>query len=212
MNRRHLLWAGGAVVTAGAVTVAVVTATTSSAAAAPTANSGGAVQLASAHTGGTGTPATMPHVCDDGKWTGAGVSVQGRPAGFDAGDIGHTYVWHDGTGWHLRTTDAADGPHHYSGTITASPGVHFSDVAKVRFEPDDHLYVDDHDVLHYDFTTYEGIDGINFRVSACDGDRAHETLGFFLQKQGTDDNPAAIDLGRDDHHPASDPFTVTRTT
>lgn len=213
MNRRHLLWAGGAVAVAGAVTAAVVTATSSSAAAAP-APASGTVQLASVHSGtsgASGTPATLPHVCDDGKWTGAGASVQGRPHGFDAGDLGRTYVWHDATGWHLRTTDATSGPHHYSGTITASPGAHFSDVDKVRLDQGDHLYVDDHNVLHYDFTTYEGIDGVNFRVTACDGDREHETLGFFLQKQGTDDNPVMIDLGHDDHHPSSDPFTVTRT-
>jgi hypothetical protein len=215
-----VLWGAGAIVAVVAAAAGVIVATGSSAGASATSTGTTVAQLAAVHqsdtgpntaTAGTGASTTPAHVCDDGKWTGAGVSVQGRPAGFDAGDLGRTYVWHDANGWHLRTTDAADGPHYYSGTITASPGAHFTDVAKVRLDPGDRLYVDDHNVLHYDFTTYEGIDGVNFRVTACDGDRSHETLGFFLQKQGTDDNPAAIDLGRADHHPTSDPFTVSRT-
>jgi hypothetical protein len=155
-------------------------------------------------------PATAQR-CDDGPWRGAGASVEGSPAGFDAGDAGRTYVWHDLDGWHLRTTDAHPDPHHYSGTITVSPGARLLDVTKARFEPDDHLWVDDHNTLHYSFTTHEGIDGINFKVSACDADRDRETLGFFLQKNGHNDDPANIVLGAGRNHPSSDPFTVRRT-
>ena len=72
------------------------------------------------------------------------------------------------------------GPHHYSGTITTSPGARLVDVAKVRLEPGDTLFVDDHQVLHYAFTTFDAIDGVNFRVTACDSDRQqleHVLLG-----------------------------------
>jgi hypothetical protein len=218
-TRRRLLWTGGAVLTAAAAVAGTIAATGGFSAAAGTSSAPANAQLAAftntATGGSTNTGAstnTAPkHVCDDGSWTGAGTSVQGRPAGFDAGDAGRTYVWHDTRGWHLRTTDATAGPHHYSGTIATSTGAHFSDVDKVHLDPGDQLYVDDHNVLHYSFTTYQGIDGINFRVTACDGDREHETLGFFLQKDTHNDTPANVDLGRDAHHPSSDPFTVSRT-
>jgi hypothetical protein len=95
------------------------------------------------------------HRCDDGPWKVADASVEGAPAGFEAGEIGRTYVWHDGGGWHPRTTDARPGPHHYSGTIITSPGAKFVDVAKVRLEPGDVLFVHDHQVLHYAFTTFD---------------------------------------------------------
>ena len=151
------------------------------------------------------------HRCDDGPWKVADASVEGAPAGFDAGDIGRTYVWHDGGGWHLRTTDARPGPHHYSGTITTSPGARFVDVAKVRLEPGDVLFVDNHQVLHYAFTTFDAIDGVNFRVTACDSDRNHEQLTFALQKNDHGDDPALIDLGVHRTHPGADPFTAHRS-
>ncbi len=151
------------------------------------------------------------HRCDDGPWKVADASVEGAPAGFDAGDIGRTYVWHDGGGWHLRTTDARPGPHHYSGTITTSPGAKFVDVATVRLEPGDVLFVDDHQVLHYAFTTFDAIDGVNFRVTACDGDRNHEQLTFALHKNDHGDDPNLIDLGVHRTHPGTDPFTAHRS-
>ena len=154
---------------------------------------------------------TTAHRCDDGPWRVADASVEGAPAGFDAGDVGRTYVWHDSDGWHLRTTDARPGPHHYSGTITTSPGAKFVDVAKVRLEPGDKLFVDDHQVLHYAFTTFDAIDGVNFRVSACDSDRSHEQLTFALQKNDRGDDPALIDLGVHRTHPGTDPFTAHRS-
>ncbi|PZS19012.1 MAG: hypothetical protein DLM60_10820 [Pseudonocardiales bacterium] len=185
---------------------AVLTALTAVGVLAVTGVAGAAPAGATAPTRLSGAPR-----CDDGPWTGAGASVEGRPSGFDAGDAGRTYVWHDSDGWHLRTTDARPGPHQYSGTITASPGARFLDVVKVRFEPGDRLWVDDHNTVHYSFTTYQGIDGIDFKVSACDGDRDREILGFFLQRNGHDDDPSTIDLGAGRHHPGSDPFTVHRT-
>lgn len=159
----------------------------------------------------TAASTSWAHPCDDGPWRVAGASVEGSPAGFDAGDVGRTYLWHDGDGWHLRTTDARPGPHHYSGTITTSPGASFVDVGKVKLDPGDVLSVDDQHVLHYAFTTYQGIDGVNFRVSACDGDRNHERLTFALRKEGHDDDPGLVDLGAHRAHPGADPFVAHRS-
>src|SRR5262249_21104337 len=57
--------------------------------------------------------------CDAGRWTGA-VNPEGRPDGFDAGDAGAVYVWHDGDGWHIRATDKRATDHHYPTTIPPS--------------------------------------------------------------------------------------------
>jgi len=46
--------------------------------------------------------------------------VQARPRGFDAGDKGGVYMWHDDGGWHVRVT-TRDAERVFSGTIT-TPG------------------------------------------------------------------------------------------
>ena len=149
--------------------------------------------------------------CDDGRWHGPdGINVEGRPDRFDAGDSGAAYIWHDATGWHLRTTDAARGAHHYTGTITASPGASFSAVRPVRDERDDHVWTTADNVLHYDLTTYRGIDGFDFRVSACAADRAHEALRFSLDYDGREQDRARIRLGDAKQLPPAATFSVWR--
>ncbi len=164
--------------------------------------------------GGAGTAGPNPAAaarCDDGRWAGPdGVSVEGRPDGFGAGEEGATYIWHDAEGWHLRTTDQTGGAHHYSGTIALSAGASFTEYRLIGAEPDDRLSVDGRGVLHYDLVTYRGLDGFDFRVSACDRDRRHEALGFRVLYDG---RPVAIrvDLGDRVQHPRSADFRVRRT-
>lgn len=148
--------------------------------------------------------------CDDGRWHGPdGIDVQGRPS-LDPGDSGAAYIWHDENGWHLRTTDASPGAHHYTGTIAASPGASFTAVRPVRNERDDYVSVTADGVLHYDLTTYRGVDGFDFRVSACAADRSHEALQFSLDYNGREQDTARIKLGHDKRHPDSARFTVWR--
>jgi hypothetical protein len=156
----------------------------------------------------TGVAAAAPAAsCDGQGWHVAGASVDGAPAGFDAGDAGRTYLWHD-NGWHLRTTDVNNAPHVYTGTIAASPGATFVDVQKIRLDPADRLWVDDHQVLHYAFVTHAAIDGIDFHVAGCT-DPNQQKLTFELRKNGAGD-PALVDLGHTKDHPAAVPFTATR--
>jgi len=149
--------------------------------------------------------------CADGPWIGPdGINVQGRPDNFDPGDRGAAYLWHDAYGWHLRTTDASPGAHLYTGTIAASQGTRFTAFAPVRNERDDHVWVSGDNVLHYSLKTYRGIDGLNFRVSACGFDREREALGFSMDYNGHEDDPARIDLGDSKRHPDSATFMVHR--
>jgi len=180
--------------------------------AAPLAAAPAAAQLTATSAPSTATPSTAPSkpACDDGTWHGPdGIDMQGRPS-FDAGDSGAAYIWHDSTGWHLRTTDASRGAHHYTGTIAASPGATFSAVRPVRDERDDRVWVGGDNVLHYDLTTYRGVDGFDFRVTACAGDRDHEALRFSLDYDGREQDAARIKLGADKRHPDSATFTVWR--
>ena len=164
----------------------------------------------------TGTTSAAPAAsvdCADGRWVGPdGISVQGRPDRIDAGDRGAVYLWHDSTGWHVRTTDASPGAHHYSGSIAVSADARFTAFAPVRNEKDDHVWVTGDNVLHYALTTYRGVDGFNFRVSAClpRADVQKETLRFSMDYNGREDDPARIDLGDSKRHPDAATFEVRR--
>lgn len=149
--------------------------------------------------------------CDDGPWKGAGgVNIEGRPESFDAGDRGAMYVWHDGEGWHLRATDVVPTDHHYSGEIRLSRGASFRDFSTVRLDRQDRVWLTGDNVLHYSFDTHSGIDGIDYRVSACDHGRDHEAMVFNLKYNGSDDDISRIRLGHEQEHPRSVPFTVHR--
>jgi hypothetical protein len=160
----------------------------------------------------TSTSSSTIRDCADGRWVGPdGISLEGMPDRFDPGDRGAVYLWHDASGWHLRTTDATPGPHLYTGTIAASAGVRFTYFAPVRLERDDHVWVTGDNVLHYSLKTYRGVDGFNFRVSACGLDRSHETLGFSMDYNGHEDDASRINLGDSKRHPDSATFKVSRT-
>jgi hypothetical protein len=203
--------------TAAASAMTVLTSTTSttsapSATSAPAAQPGSdaaaspSASSASGASGASGAPR-----CDDGSWRGpGGINVNGRPDNFDAGDRGAAYVWHGPDGWHLRTTDVTDTAHHYTGTIALSAGARFTSFSPVRLENGDRVWVDGENVLHYDFTTYNGIDGVDWTVSACDRARDDETMRFSMDVNGHEDDPSRIDLGDAKQHPGSATFVVTR--
>lgn len=137
--------------------------------------------------------------------------MDGRPDNLDAGDRGAVYLWHGPDGWRIRTTDVTATAHHYTGTIALSAGARFTSFAPHRLERADRVWVDGSNVLHYDFTTYRGIDGVNFTVSACDGARSHETMLFTMDINGREDDPSRIDMGDRKQHPPFATFTVARS-
>jgi hypothetical protein len=145
--------------------------------------------------------------CDAGAWQTGGISVEGRPDRFDAGDRGATYLWHDSSGWHLRTTDQTDKAHVYSGRIALSAGG-FTGVQGVSLERGDRYQVDGRN-LYYRFVTYRGVDGLDFHLAGC-SPAAPEELAFRLRyDRALDANRVIVgDRGR---HPKSDPFTVVRS-
>ena len=158
-------------------------------------------------------PAAAPADCDAGRWTGA-IDPEGRPESFDAGDTGAVYVWHDGDGWHVRSTDTRPTDHHYTGTIRLAPsGASFTAVRPVRDEKDDRVSVDGDGTLHYDLHTFASIDGFDFRV-ACAPDhqarRDRERLGFHTMFDG---HPVAdrVRIGAEKRTPRSADFGFVRS-
>lgn len=156
--------------------------------------------------GGSAAPSSAA-ACDAGAWRTNDISVEGKPDGFDAGDGGATYVWHDSDGWHLRTTDKTASPHVYSGRMVLSSG-HFLDVNGIRLEDQDEFRVVG-DTLYYRFVTYDGIDGLDFRVAGC-SPAEHQALTFHLRHDGSLD-AARVIVGDAGRHPESDPFTAVRS-
>jgi hypothetical protein len=149
--------------------------------------------------------------CDDGPWKGPDdVNIEGRPDSLDPGDRGAVYIWHDSDGWHLRATDIAQTDHQYSGTIRLSPGARFTDFSTVRLQKDDRVWVTSDNVLHYRFNTHNGVDGIDYRVSACDTRRNNETMAFNLYYDGHPDDVNRVRLGDKKQHPEQIPFAVHR--
>ena len=154
---------------------------------------------------------TGAQVCGDGPWIGPnGIDVNGQPT-FDPGDAGAAYIWHDGSGWHLRTTDVVNSPHHYTGTITVSPDAAVTYLQTVKTDPGDSVWLTNGRVIHYDLTTYSGVDGIDFGVSSCAGSKAHEALEFDLAYNGQNQDVQRIKLGPGRQHPLFATFDVYRS-
>lgn len=116
----------------------------------------------------------------------------GRPPGY--------YIWHDQNGFHLRTH--GPGQEHRFEARLHSDGT-FVDVDTVRLESRDAVALrDGGHTLVLKFHTYDATDGVNFRVR--DGERLRFALDLDGQPIGTD----SIYIGRDGHHPPTNPFTI----
>jgi hypothetical protein len=168
-----------------------------------------ATHATSAQAATAGAPAAQATGCDAGVWTGA-VSPEGRPDRLDAGDAGAVYVWHDGDGWHVRTTDQRPVDHHYTGTIRLAPAAgSFVDVRTVRTEKDDRVVLDGTNVMRYDFHTFASIDGVDFHLT-CPSERRGERLAFHTEFDG---RPIAdrVRIGDSKRSPRSADFTFVRS-
>lgn len=136
----------------------------------------------------------------DGGWP---VWIQGRPLSLEPGSSPGFYFWHDDDGLHLWTTTPFTEEHTFTAVLTTNG--HFRNVSRERFEPEDAATVTDggHTLL-VRLHTYDGIDGVNFRVQGGD----HLTLRLYHEGHLLD--PAFVYAGRFSVHPANIPFTIDR--
>jgi hypothetical protein len=135
--------------------------------------------------------------CDEGHWP---ATVQAEPRSFVAGGRAGFYVWHDSSGWHVRTTTPQRSPHPFTGTIVSSSDIKV--VRQVRDEGRDSVTVNGNK-LSFAFVTYKGVDGVDFKVGCT------ETVSFVLKAYNRTVPPTRIWLGAAGTAPA-DPFTVHR--
>jgi hypothetical protein len=132
-------------------------------------------------------------------WTG---HVEGQPSSFTAGGTDGYYVWHDGNGMHLRTTDSA-GVFTYSGVLHTNGT--FVSVNPVKLEADDKVEVlDGGKTIKFQFVTHTGVDGLDFEVSAG------SKVRFTLSRDGNQIDPANIFLGTAAVHPHHSSFVLRR--
>jgi hypothetical protein len=145
-------------------------------------------------------PTATAAACDRAPWQPV---VQGAPAGFDAGDRGGDYLWHDLTGFHLRVTHRNDGRQVYSGLVSSSAPMR---IDPVRLERGDVLRLSpDHRSFVFAFADYGRIDGVNFHTDCA------AALAVSRLHVGKAALPAnRVYLGHREVHPAAVPFVLHR--
>lgn len=108
------------------------------------------------------------------------------------------YLWRSPSGLHLRTHGTPAG---LTFTAVLHTNGRFVDVEAIREELRDRVAVlNDGHTLVVSFVTYEGIDGVDFRVRGADALFA----AFFTDGHLT--RPGHIFLGPDGHHPEQNPM------
>ena len=130
----------------------------------------------------------------------------GRPEGSIVDQTARYYVWHDGQGWHVRTT--AKGARNFNGTIRVKDAkiktyksVGLKD-GKQGGAADMWRVNDERTELRFQFKTAKLSDGLDF---VLDGEAGE--VEFELNIDSTK-NPRAIFVGRGLQHPGSNPFRL----
>ena len=144
-------------------------------------------------------PATCATAPDDAwpAWT------NGRPANVDPKTAAGVYMWHDGTGWHIRVTHRTDARRVFAGRVVTSG--RFVGVSSVRLEGHDSRAVSaDHHTVTFRFENHGAIDGLNFRT------RCAPSMTFSFTSDGTVLAATKVTIGHAGSNPAADPFTIGR--
>jgi hypothetical protein len=135
--------------------------------------------------------------CDEGYWP---ASVQVQPASYKVGGTAGYYIWHDRSGWHLRTTTPSKEATVFSGRIVSGGDIKALRVYKN--EAADTVKVGAN-VMTFSFKTHNHVDGIDFTVGCT------SRLRFALSANGRPTPVRRIWLGKYGHAP-SNPFGVHR--
>lgn len=128
--------------------------------------------------------------------------LEGKPDSFSNDARLGYYIWHDDAGLHLRTT--GPGPRRLFKAKLTTDGS-FSNVQLIRLEGDDWFSVrGGGQTLVTQFETFDGIDGVDFRIDG--GNELRLKLKLDGQLIPTRD----IYLGRNGEHPSENPFVLQR--
>lgn len=128
-------------------------------------------------------------------------SVSGATSVDDSLPLGY-FVWHDDGGWHLRT-HGPDAEHYFTARLHTS-GI-FDNVDPIKLEPDDQADVlDGGHTLQIKFHTYDGIDGVNYRIDGSDD------LWMRAELDGQLISTSNVFLGPNHVNPPTNPFLIQR--
>ncbi|MDR3591039.1 MAG: hypothetical protein P4N41_15405 [Negativicutes bacterium] len=130
-----------------------------------------------------------------------GPSYEGEPAMLSPNHISGAFVWHDASGFHLRTMTTGD-THTFSGTIHTNG--HFVGVDDRFFRDKDYYHFTDGDTVEFQITTDGRTVGLDFDVA--DGDY----MAFELKMDGGKLSPLQIFVGQSGWHPGDYKFTLNR--
>jgi hypothetical protein len=146
-------------------------------------------------------PATVAATttCDEGRWPAA---TQGVPATYRSGARAGDYLWHSGTGWHLRVTHPGSRRVVFTGRIVSDQPL---SVSPVKLESGDTFTLSaDKLTLTYRFVNHGHIDGLDIRTACATKLRVKGSMAGAKLPIGR------IWIGRAGHHPLSNPFTIAR--
>ncbi len=117
----------------------------------------------------------------------------GRPVGY--------YIGRSGEGGFALRTHGPNARHHFTAVLRTDG--RFVDVDEFQLEPGDWVRVsEDGHTLRYNVHTFDGVDGVNFRV------RGGSALSFRLELEGTLVGTDHIFLGAAGNHPWTNPFRI----
>jgi len=138
--------------------------------------------------------------CTEAGWP---TTVEGRPLTFRSGARAGDYLWHDGTGWHLRITKPGYLRRVFTGKIVSDTAL---TVAPYHLESGDTWTLSaDKKTLTYRFATRRNIDGLDIGAACA------TRLWVRGSMSGVRLPVGRIWIGRAGHHPLQNPFVIRRT-
>ncbi|ADP83067.1 hypothetical protein [Pseudofrankia inefficax] len=127
--------------------------------------------------------------------------VIGAPS-ITPGGVDGVWVWHDGTGWHLRVTHPSTSPEVFTGTVRSAQTITAHPYALEKGDTF-HLSADRH-VLTFTLTNHGRIDGFDLT------DQCAIYTQFGFQHAGAELPASAVHLGAHAVAAATDPLIVRR--
>ena len=124
--------------------------------------------------------------------------ADGQPAGLHSGAPEAYWVWHDGGGWHVRTTTTG-AAHRFQGRVWALHG-DLENVRPTRLEWNDRIRRSGN-AFSFDLTTAGSYDGFDFWVA--EGDCAQFTVLVDGRAQ-----PDRVIIGAGNRHPTNTTFRL----
>jgi hypothetical protein len=126
--------------------------------------------------------------------------LEGQPSTLREGAMASYWIWHDGDGYHLRTTTAHD-RRVFSGRIEFSGG---SGWAKAyQLGPDDEVKLTPQGIA-FSLATQRKLLGFDFRMDYP----SQATLSLELDEDKSQKVVEHVFLGRNNAHPMTNPFTI----